>query len=96
MNLIEKNVKRALAVSAAASVMSLVAPTYASENIVAKRDVAYLAYDWLNTDKTAESKTVSLSVKERRRLAANIAKHGNGSYICSPSGFGKKSHCYTR
>jgi len=42
-------------------------------------------FDWLKVKAPAKT----------RRIASGI-RHGNGSWICSPSGFGKESRCHRR
>ncbi len=36
------------------------------------------------------------STERPRTVAANTSPPGNGSWICSPAGFGKQSRCYRR
>jgi len=54
-----------------------------------------IQYDWLR-GADASGALRLLTVAQRRQFAANIALHGNGSYICSPAGSGKKSRCFAR
>lgn len=36
-------------------------------------------------------------IAQKRRLARNVStRHGSGSFICSASGFGKRSSCFSR
>ncbi|MRU16364.1 hypothetical protein FDP25_13050 [Roseovarius sp. A21] len=83
--------KRAIAMSLISAVTLSAAPALAGGKVGQNGRAIQVSYDWLS-----ESSSSRLSAAERRRLAARIAKHGNGSYICSPSGFGKKSRCYAR
>ena len=96
MKLIGKTPKHALAVTVATALISLAAPAVAGEKAVRDGQVASVKYDWHKVNAPVRAQKTRLSTQERKRMAANIARHGNGSYICSPSGFGKKSQCYTR
>ena len=55
----------------------------------------YLAYAWLPQASPAQS-AAQLSKAQKRQVAARQKYFGSGSYICSPSGFGKKSRCFAR
>ena len=49
---------------------------------------------WL---KPSKDKVTSYEIVRKRRLARALhSTQGNGSYICSASGFGKRSSCYKR
>ena len=75
--------------------MLLASPVLAEGKIVPQGATAGVSYNW-----HANARTVSagneMTVKERKHLARQIKRHGSGSYICSPSGFGKKSKCFER
>ncbi|WP_371223205.1 hypothetical protein [Roseovarius sp. 2305UL8-3] len=91
----EQGTKLTLAVFVSTALMALNAS--ASERVNTQQNtVSKVSYDWHSNAKKATVGTVRLSARERKRLAARIAKHGNGSYICSPSGFGRLSRCHTR
>ena len=69
----------------------------AAEGTIATKSVTapqvQMAYDWLSP-RTVPVSTASTSAKRRNAILQSYA--GNGSYICSPSGFGKKSRCFSR
>jgi len=96
MKLISKTPKYALAVTVATALISLAAPALAGEMTAPDGQASSVNYDWHHAAKPVRALKTRLSTQERKRMAANVARHGNGSYICSPSGFGKKSRCYTR
>lgn len=96
MKMISETPKHALAVTVTMAMISLTMPAVAGGKTAPEGQVTYVKYDWHHVEKSARALKSRLSTQERKRMAANIARHGNGSYICSPSGFGKKSQCYTR
>lgn len=96
MKPISKTPKHALAVAVATALISLAAPAVAGGKTAPDAQAGAVKYDWHHVSKSARALKARLSTRERKRMAANVARHGNGSYICSPSGFGKKSQCYTR
>ena len=50
--------------------------------------------EWLNPDRRQLSKG---ELRQNRRAAYALnRKYGNGSYICSASGFGQRSKCFAR
>ena len=52
-------------------------------------------FDWLkkNSGKTGVR---GLTVQQRKVIAAQAARFGKGSWVCSPAGSGKRSTCYSR
>lgn len=67
-------------------------PGAASLRVAAKgsnRD-AGAQFDWL------AKRNPSASANERVIRASVGGRHGNGSWICSPAGFGKRSSCHRR
>lgn len=55
----------------------------------------YKSYAWVAPMSKAERKA-RLSQAQKRQIARNQSAKGNGSWICSPSGFGKRASCFTR
>ncbi|MDT8327865.1 MAG: hypothetical protein RQ750_10845 [Roseovarius sp.] len=96
MKPINKTPKHVLAIAVATTLIFLAAPAVAGEKTIPDGRATAVKYDWHNVSKPVRALKARLSTRERKRMAANVARHGNGSYICSPSGFGKKSQCYTR
>lgn len=95
MKPIKNGVTSTLAVALSTALMTLSA--CAAENVnVPNQKITKVSYDWHSNAKKKTSKTAGLSAKERKELAIKIAKHGRGSYICSPSGFGRMSRCHKR
>jgi len=90
------NCKRGGAAVALMSSLIVVAPLPASANgiipAVASRSATVV--DWLTPARSAKSETAM----ERQRILARALdrRHGRGSYICSASGFGRKSSCFSR
>ena len=72
-----------------AIIKPLIAPKQiAAQNIPTKTTVAgqgSARFNWLATPSNAAPQRV-----------AQTRFYGNGSWICSPAGFGKKSQCYRR
>ena len=48
-----------------------------------------VAFDWLANGSVAFSASKSKTAQKRNRVIT-----GEGSWICSPAGFGKRSRCY--
>ena len=48
-----------------------------------------VAFDWLANGKVADQAGKSTAAQKRNRVIT-----GQGSWICSPAGFGKRSRCY--
>lgn len=48
------------------------------------------SFDWLSKPIPA------VTTQHRTNFAAANQKVGSGSWICSPAGFGRKSHCYSK
>ncbi|WP_212524737.1 hypothetical protein [Actibacterium sp. MT2.3-13A] len=66
--------------------------TPAAEAASASRATADSVALWLNPVKQP-----SADVARQRLLARSLdSRHGNGSYICSASGFGQRSTCFSR
>lgn len=80
-----------------AGILTGVSGAYAAEGVIATKSAtvqqAQLAYDWLSP-RTVPASSASRAAK--RRNAIRLSYAGKGSYICSPSGFGKKSRCFSR
>jgi len=95
MKPIELGTKLTLAMFVSTALMALNAS--ASERVNSQQNNGLkVSYDWYGNAKKATAGSERLSTRERKRMAARIAKPGNGSYICSPSGFGRLSRCRTR
>lgn len=71
------------------------APAMSADRVVTKRpEVSPAMLAWLDP-----SQRSILSAKEKKSLVRQMVgnRHqGNGSYICSASGFGKRSACFRR
>lgn len=48
-----------------------------------------IAFDWLGNGASSASATKSKAAQKRYRVI-----YGEGSWICSPAGFGQRSRCY--
>ncbi|SFR43772.1 hypothetical protein SAMN04488005_1950 [Yoonia tamlensis] len=53
--------------------------------------VAANGFNWLANGSNVEREHALAIARERQQLAA--AQMGDGSWICSPAGFGQKSYC---
>ncbi len=96
MKPIGKNAKNALAAIFSTALMTLAVSAAENANSNKQQYVEEVSYDWHSNAKVYDSKAVYLSEEERKLMAARIAKHGRGAFICSPSGFGRLSRCHTR
>ncbi len=79
----------------ASALIASAGPASANSKTAPQGARAQVGYDW-HANARPRSAGGAMTVQERKRFAARIARHGNGSYICSPSGFGKKSKCHSR
>lgn len=95
MKPIKKYAKQAVAAGFVSTVVFVAAPAFANGKTVSQGSTSRISYNWFNNAQPASSGN-QFSVIERKRLAARVSQRGNGSYICSPAGFGKKSRCYAR
>ncbi len=64
-------------------------PLVASTRAAAPVRPHAVAFDWLANGASAASKSKSKAAQKRNRVIT-----GQGSWICSPAGFGQKSRCY--
>ncbi len=55
----------------------------------------YKTYAWIAPMGKAERKA-RLNHAQKRQIARTQSAKGSGSWICSPSGFGKRAACFTR
>src|SRR6056297_2954476 len=55
----------------------------------------YQSYAWVAPVSKAERKA-PLSQAQKRQIARNQSAKGSGTWVCSPSGFGKRASCFTR
>ncbi len=89
---------RTLSVTALTLTMGLsILPVQAAEGIVSKvrqpqANASVIA--WLRPE--AKKHPNIVKAKAEARALAGKGFLGRGSYICSASGFGKKSHCFAR
>ena len=95
MKPIKFGAKQTLAVIVSTALMTVSVSANERMNVQTHK-VSKVSYDWHSNAQKSSTKTSRLSTKERKRLAIKIAQHGRGSYICSPSGFGRLSRCHKR
>jgi hypothetical protein len=96
MKPIGQTAKYALVAVISTTLMTLTVSAEENANRNTRQNVQKVSFNWHGNAKIHDATAVTLSKKERKQMAARIARHGNGSYICSPSGFGHLSRCYTR
>lgn len=87
---------RAVAIGAvfAFTMTGTFAGTSASAGSIPKRPSVERVSDWLNpTSRTLSDREVREKIQLARALQT---RQGSGTYICSPSGFGKRSRCSKR
>lgn len=95
MKLIDQGACYALAISLTTALMTV--SVSANELVdVQTHKAIKVSYDWHSNAQKGNSNASRLSAKERKRLAIMNPQHGRGSYICSPSGFGRLSRCHRR
>lgn len=90
-------VRLPLAIALMASVS--LSGAYAQSGAGAPRAVSVVlasgvTFNWLVKKHVARSKAVENAVLVASEDATPTTIYGRGSYICSPAGFGQKSHCH--
>jgi hypothetical protein len=65
------------------------APLIATTHPAKVRKPQTVAFNWLANGSTSASKARSKAAQKRNRVIT-----GQGSWICSPAGFGQRSRCY--
>lgn len=89
---------------AAACLAFALAPTVGQANSGAPRAGASvhmangMVFNWLAPKKNAKRTPQNVQIVSSDEATATPRKRyfGNGSYICSPAGFGSKSRCFAR
>jgi hypothetical protein len=69
------------------------AASFADNSAQAANSVTPSGFDWLANGSDLDRENALEIARERQILAAT--QMGDGSWICSPAGFGRKSQCYS-
>ncbi len=62
----------------------------------AASEPVYLTFDWHANAKPRSPERLFQVGNAVRSTSRRWVRNGNGTYICSPSGAGQRSRCYTR
>lgn len=98
MSILFKNTRRNAATAMVCALWALAGASHAnpltksdSQSVEQLAQPQVIAFDWLAPKKvTARTRSAATPV------TATGGHMGRGSYICSPSGFGKRSACFVR